>query len=115
MEKINEWFLCRMQELAKPLGSPIVVLVLLIYSVGWFITERGNIGWDGFGAIAGLLLVIIIQSSQNRDSAALHAKIDELITAVKEADSSFAELEKKTDKEIEAKKHHSTPSTDRPN
>ena len=90
---------------SKAIGHPSAIGVILIYGTAWFFIEKMNIGWDGFGQIFSLLIVVFIQASQNRDTAALHAKIDELIISLKEADSSYAGLEKKDEEDIERMDH----------
>ena len=50
--------------------------------------------------VVTFLMVFVIQNSQNRDSAALQAKIDELIR-VSEARNSFVGIEQLTPEEIE--------------
>jgi len=47
------------------------------------------------------LMVFLIQSSQNRDTAALQIKLDEIIRALKRADNSLLSLEKLDDAELE--------------
>lgn len=44
----------------------------------------------------------LIQNSQNRDSAAMHAKLDELIFAMRHADAGFIDIEHLTDHELAA-------------
>lgn len=51
--------------------------------------------------IITFLMVFLIQSTQNRDSRALHLKLDELIRA-SEARNVFADLEDATEQELEA-------------
>lgn len=51
--------------------------------------------------IVTFLMVFLIQNSQNRDSAAMQAKLDELLRAVSEAREQFIGIEHKTDREIE--------------
>jgi low affinity Fe/Cu permease len=46
-------------------------------------------------------MVFLIQNSQNRDAAAMQAKLDELIRAVREARGQFIGIEHRTDKEIQ--------------
>ncbi len=46
------------------------------------------------------LMVFLIQNSQTRDSDALHLKLDELLRAVKDAHTDFADLEDRSDEEI---------------
>ena len=51
--------------------------------------------------IITFLMVFLIQNSQNRDAAAMQAKLDELIRAVREARGQFIGIEHRTDKEIQ--------------
>lgn len=48
-----------------------------------------------------LLLVVLVQNSQNRDSVALQLKLDELIRAVGPASTDMVRLETLTDEELE--------------
>lgn len=52
--------------------------------------------------IVTFLMVFLIQNSQNRDAAALQAKLDELIRATEGARDQFIGIEHLTDVEIEA-------------
>jgi len=45
--------------------------------------------------------VFLIQNSQNRDGAAIQAKLDEILIAVKKARSEFVGIEHLTDDELE--------------
>src|SRR5215217_591503 len=46
------------------------------------------------------LMVFLIQNTQNRDSKALHLKIDELIRAIEEADNAMIEAEDDTEQRL---------------
>ncbi|MGE0599997.1 MAG: low affinity iron permease family protein [Dehalococcoidia bacterium] len=52
--------------------------------------------------IVTFLMVFLIQNTQNRDSAALHLKLDELISALHGARSEFLDLENADDDEVKA-------------
>ena len=52
--------------------------------------------------IVTFLMVFLIQNTQNRDSRALHMKLDELIIYTKGADNSFVDLENVSDEELDA-------------
>jgi low affinity Fe/Cu permease len=52
--------------------------------------------------IVTFLMVFLIQNTQNRDTAALHLKIDELIRATPRARNSVMDLEELDEKELEA-------------
>ena len=51
--------------------------------------------------IVTFLMVFLIQNSQNRDAAAMQAKLDELIRAVDQARNPFIGIEHLTDSQIE--------------
>ena len=51
--------------------------------------------------IVTFLMVFLIQNSQNRDAAAMQAKLDELLRAVGKARSQFIGIEHLTDLQIE--------------
>lgn len=52
--------------------------------------------------VVTFLMVFLIQNSQNRDAAALQAKLDEVIRATGQARNEFIGIEHLTDSEIEA-------------
>ena len=51
--------------------------------------------------IVTFLVVFLIQGAQNRDSRALHLKLDELLRAVEHARTSLVALEGRTDDELD--------------
>lgn len=51
--------------------------------------------------IITFLMVFVIQNSQNRDAAAMQAKLDELIRALETARNEFIGIEHMTDNELE--------------
>lgn len=52
-------------------------------------------------SIATLLMVFVLENTQNRDSAALHLKLDEIILHLQGARDEVAGVESKSDDEIE--------------
>ena len=51
--------------------------------------------------VVTFLMVFLIQNSQNRDAAAMQAKLDELLRAVDKAREQFIGIEHLTDEQIE--------------
>ena len=56
--------------------------------------------------IVTFLMVFLIQNTQNRDSVAMQIKLDELLRAVKGAQTAMADLEDLTEAELDAFKAH---------
>jgi low affinity Fe/Cu permease len=56
--------------------------------------------------IITFLMVFLIQATQNRDSQALHVKLDELIRAVKGARNSLLDLDNLSDEELDRLHEH---------
>jgi low affinity Fe/Cu permease len=52
--------------------------------------------------VVTFLMVFIIQASQNRDTAALHVKLDELIRATKDAKNALLDVDDLTEDELRA-------------
>jgi low affinity Fe/Cu permease len=50
--------------------------------------------------IVTFLMVFLIQNTQNRDSMAVHLKLDEIIRAIDEADDDLIRAEDETDEEL---------------
>lgn len=90
-------------------GQPAAFMVAVLIIISWGISGP-VFGWSDTWqlvvntgtTIATFLMVFLIQNSQNRDAAAMQAKLDELIRAVHNARNEFVGIEHLTDHEIEA-------------
>jgi low affinity Fe/Cu permease len=88
----------------------------------WFfvVNVGAVVGWLVWGLVAGFsdtmqlvltttltvitqLLVILIQSTQNRDGRAIHLKLDEVLRAVAEARTDLVRAEEMSEDEVEQK------------
>ena len=68
---------------------------LLGYSDSWQLVVNTST------TIVTFLMVFLIQNTQNRDSEALHLKIDELLRALDAADTRLVDLEERSEQELE--------------
>ena len=91
---------------AKATGSPIAFLLCVAAVVIWAATgpifkfsETWQLVINTGTTIITFLMVFLIQNTQNRDGAALQAKLDELILA-STAENQFIGIEKLTEKEL---------------
>lgn len=94
---------------ARIVGRPAAFLLALAVVAGWMLTGplfQFSANWqlviNTGTTIVTFLMVFLIQNEQNRDSAAIQAKLDELIRSHAEADNFFVGIEHLTDRELEA-------------
>jgi low affinity Fe/Cu permease len=88
-------------------GRPLAFILALGTVVLWAITgplfgfsEVWQLVINTGTTIVTFLMVFLVQNSQNRDSAAIQAKLDELIRAVADAREQVIGIEHMTDAEI---------------
>ena len=104
----RSWFGRFAKWAAHTTGQPLAFLLAILLIVGWAATGP----LFGFGdtwqlvintgtTIVTFLMVFLVQNSQNRDAAAIQAKLDEIIRAATDARDHFIGIEHLTDQEIE--------------
>lgn len=91
---------------ARFAGQPamfILCLLLAVVGIGAYLSgDEHFLGGSNIAiSIVTLLLLPILQATQNRDGAALQAKLDELIKSNSEARDTLVGLEKRSAEEIE--------------
>src|SRR4051812_32176246 len=87
-----------------PLTFAIAVGVIVVWAVTgplFHYSDTWQLVINTGTTIVTFLMVFLIQNSQNRDAAAMQAKLDELLRAVEQAREQFIGIEHLTDKEIE--------------
>jgi low affinity Fe/Cu permease len=89
-------------------GRPPAFILALAVIIVWGVTgpifhysDTWQLVINTSTTIVTFLMVFLIQNSQNRDAAAMQAKLDELIRAITEARGQFIGIEHRTDKEIQ--------------
>lgn len=83
------------------LGHPASLLVLLGCALIWWAVEPESFDLHAVATLVAVAMTLIIQRGQNRDTAALQAKLDELILATEGARDEVAHLDEKEADDIE--------------
>ena len=94
---------------AKVAGKPWTFIACVGIVLVWAITgpifqfnETWQLVINTGTTIITFLMVFLIQNTQNRDGAAMQAKLDELIYAQRRADARFIGIEHLTEEELDA-------------
>jgi low affinity Fe/Cu permease len=92
---------------AEAVGTPVAFLGALALILIWGITgplfhysDTWQLVINTATTIVTFLMVFLIQNTQNRDSKAIHLKLDELIKAAKGARNSVIDLDRLTDDQL---------------
>ena len=95
--------------IATMAGQPLAFLLSLLVIIVWAVTgplfnfsDTWQLVINTGTTIVTFLMVFLIQNSQNRDGAAMQAKLDELIRAVSDARDPFIGIEHLTETQIES-------------
>jgi len=90
-------------------GRPAAFILCCVVVILWAVTgpifhysDTWQLIINTGTTIITFLMVFLIQNSQNRDGAALQAKLDELIRVTKEARNEFVGIEKRPEQTLEA-------------
>ncbi len=104
---MNEIFRKFSHKSAAVLGSSWAFIIALVIIIVWAATgpifhfsNTWQLVINTGTTIVTFLMVFLIQNTQNRDSKAIHLKLDELIRGVKGARTGLVNLESLTDEEL---------------
>jgi low affinity Fe/Cu permease len=98
-------------------GHPLAFIVASASCVLWAVTgplfhysDTWQLVINTGTTVLTFLMVFVLQHSQNRDSIAIQAKLDELIMHTKDARNDLIEAEKLTEEEVELLRQHRAES-----
>ena len=105
---MDRFFTCVATGISVAAGQPLTFLLAIGIIVLWAITgpifnfsDTWQLIINTGTTIITFLMVFLIQNTQNRDAAAMQAKLDELLRAVSKARDQFIGVEHLTEREIE--------------
>lgn len=94
-------------KVTKATGSPLAFIMAVLVIVVWALTgpvfkfsDTWQLVINTSTTIITFLMVFVIQQSQNKDTVALHLKLNELIAATKTASNRLIDVEDLTEEEL---------------
>ena len=92
---------------AKAMGKPVTFVAAVLLVLAWAVSgpffgfsEVWQLVINTGTTIITFLMIFVLQNTQNRDSEALQAKLDELILTSKSAQNRFVGIERLSEKEL---------------
>ena len=109
----GSWFTRFAKRTARASGNAVTfglaVLVILVWAATgplFHFSDTWQLVINTGTTIVTFLMVFLIQNTQNRDSVAMQIKLDELLRALKGAETAMADLEDLTEEELDAFRKH---------
>jgi low affinity Fe/Cu permease len=100
-------FAAMAQKTARATGSSAAFMTICVFTLVWLATgpvfqwsDTWQLIINTLTNIVSMLMIFLIQNTQNRESAALQLKVDELLRAVRGAQNAFINLEELTEEEL---------------
>ena len=87
-------------------GAVLVILVWLLTGPTFHFSDTWQLIINTGTTIVTFLMVFLIQNTQNRDSEAIHVKLDELIRALKGAHNAMLNLEELDEEQLTEIRSH---------
>ena len=96
------------QSTARVAGSSPAFIAICAITLGWLASgplfhwsDTWQLVINTVTNIVSMLMVFLIQNTQNRESTALQLKVDELLRAVRGAQNAFINLEELTEEDLD--------------
>lgn len=104
---MGEWFSKLSRKAGEAAGSPYAFVAAVATILAWAasgplfgFSDTWQLIVNTSTTIVTFLLVFLVQGSQNRDTAALNLKLDEVICALDKASDNLIDIEHGTDREL---------------
>ena len=108
----KSWFTHFAAGAARATGKPVTFAIAVLVIIVWAVTgpifgfsDTWQLIINTGTTIVTFLMVFLIQNTQNRDSEAMHVKMDELIRALEGAHNALLDLEELDDKTLDKVRH----------
>lgn len=105
---MNDIFRLFAQAISVATGTAYAFLIAALVVIIWLVTgpifgysDTWQLVINTGTTIVTFLMVFVLQNTQNRDNQAVQLKLDELLRGVKNARSSFIDIEELSDEELD--------------
>jgi low affinity Fe/Cu permease len=107
MPNTNSWFAQIAQKAAKVTGSSPAFVAVCVVTAAWLVSgpffhwsDAWQLVINTLSNIVAMLMLFLIQNTQNRETSALQLKVDKLLRVVRRAENAFINLEELTEEDL---------------
>ncbi len=105
---MDQFFTRIAARIASAVGQPLAFVIAFVAIILWGVSgpmfgfsDTWQLIVNTSTTIITFLMVFLIQNAQNRDAAAMQAKLDELIRSIEQARNGYIGIEHLTERELE--------------
>jgi low affinity Fe/Cu permease len=100
LSRIAKWVSDKSAQSSVGFAAFLIVMVWAIIGVPLHFSVMWHLFMGTLSAVISILMLFIIQNSQNRHTIAIQLKLDEIIRATKGAHNEMMDIEKLTDEDL---------------
>lgn len=82
-------------------ARPTAFGIVLVYAAAWLALDHASFDWHAVATLATWLMTLVIQRAEHRDTQAIHAKLDELLSTHGATRSELSSIDEREPEEIE--------------
>jgi low affinity Fe/Cu permease len=86
------------------MAHPGAFIIIPAYGTLWYTLDNENWNWNSLAVLATWFMTLVLQRSGQRDTAAIHAKLDELLRVQGEARNELMSLDEQDLEEVEKRR-----------
>ena len=104
MENLTQTMRHSLTALGVLTAHPLAFSIVCGYAALWFLFQPATFDWHAVATLSTWFMTLLIQRAEHRDTQAIHAKLDELLSADAHARTELSSLDQEEPEEIERKR-----------
>lgn len=95
------WFRQQFTRVGVYAAHPAAFALVVAYGLAWIVYSPSTFDWHAIATLVTLMIALLIQRTEHRDTQAIHAKLDELLRSDPGAKTELAALDEAEPEDIE--------------
>jgi len=104
MENLTQMLRHSLTTLGVLTAHPLAFSIVCSYAALWLLFQPATFDWHAVATLSTWFMTLLIQRAEHRDTQAIHAKLDELLSANAQARTELSNLDQEEPEDIERKR-----------